>query len=366
LYDVIVIGSGPAGCAASKKCAELGMRTLMVDRRLEIGAPLRDFEIVSRDGLQSLGINIEKHWLDLSFRKIQIIFGNARSTVILDDMEICSIEADKFEKHIAALSSRAGADIMIKTEAVSLVMEEGKVSGVRLRSGNAENEEKCGIVIFAGGVDSPILHGIPELAYSGDKVVARTLQRRVVADFGKLDSIDLYPGDDLRYIFAVIPKGDNLANVVLVSRDVSIDAVRYMSDFMDNVLKLKKWGSLQDVSSEVHSGKIPQKLGVPGLILAGDSTGINCDNWVMGIENAYSSGVWAAEAAKKMIENEVYEEPTEYRKKIMEVSGHIGDCNFKEKLDKLDADALRSRLTASGTLHFQMHGSLLDILDKFL
>ncbi|HAR95856.1 MAG TPA: hypothetical protein DCR97_07840 [Deltaproteobacteria bacterium] len=33
MYDVIVAGAGPAGCVAAKRCAEKGLRTLLIERR---------------------------------------------------------------------------------------------------------------------------------------------------------------------------------------------------------------------------------------------------------------------------------------------------------------------------------------------
>ena len=33
MYDVIVVGSGPSGSAAAKKCAEYGFKTLMLEKR---------------------------------------------------------------------------------------------------------------------------------------------------------------------------------------------------------------------------------------------------------------------------------------------------------------------------------------------
>ena len=33
MYDVIVVGAGPAGSAASKRCAEHGLKTLLIEKR---------------------------------------------------------------------------------------------------------------------------------------------------------------------------------------------------------------------------------------------------------------------------------------------------------------------------------------------
>ena len=40
-YDVIVVGAGPGGCIAAKVAAENGFRVLMLEKRQEIGAPVR-------------------------------------------------------------------------------------------------------------------------------------------------------------------------------------------------------------------------------------------------------------------------------------------------------------------------------------
>ena len=365
MYDVIVIGGGPSGCAASRRCAELGLKTLMVDRKIEIGSPLKDYEIISRNGMESLGVAIEKHWLDLSLTKIQITFETTRSSITLDDMEICSIEADKFGKHLAALSSHAGADILIKTEAISPIFDAGSVSGVMLRTGQTSREEKSRVVIFAGGLDSSFLQTIPELTSTRKESVARSFQQRIVGDFGNRDTIDIYPDSDLHSVLAVIPKGDNTANVIVITNDDSIDPILYISNFINSTLALKKWGSIQDVSTEIYRMIYPVKLGVAGLILAGDSTGINCNDWIMGIENAYLSGIYAADAAKRMIETGTFHDLSEYEKKITSTSRLRQNGDLIEKISKLDENALKNKLLSDGNLHFHGHGSLLDILGSF-
>lgn len=40
-YDVIVVGAGPGGSSAAKVAAENGLRVLLLEKRQEIGIPLR-------------------------------------------------------------------------------------------------------------------------------------------------------------------------------------------------------------------------------------------------------------------------------------------------------------------------------------
>ena len=40
-YDVLVIGAGPAGSIAAKTAAEKGLDVLLIEKRQEIGDPVR-------------------------------------------------------------------------------------------------------------------------------------------------------------------------------------------------------------------------------------------------------------------------------------------------------------------------------------
>jgi len=40
-YDMIVVGAGPGGTMAAKVAAENGLRTLVLEKRQEIGTPVR-------------------------------------------------------------------------------------------------------------------------------------------------------------------------------------------------------------------------------------------------------------------------------------------------------------------------------------
>ena len=366
MYDVIVVGGGPSGCAASRRSAELGLSTLMVDGKIEIGSPLRDYEILSGNGLERMGVGVQKHWINRPLREIRIFVDEANASIILDDMEFYSVEMDKFEKHLAALSSEAGADIQIKTEAISPVLDSGSITGVKLRTGQTVRDEKCRAVIFAGGLDSSFMRNLPELEISRGERVAKSFQYRVVGNFENRKSIDIYPGGDLRSLYAVIPKEDSIANIIALGLDNDFDPVQSISAFINNTLKIGRWGSLQEVSAEINRISYPEKLGMPGLLVAGDSTGINADCCAMGIENAYVSGMLAAETLNQMLVSGTFDLITEYERKIREVPKNTHNHGFMDKIAGMDRETLKIRLESGSNFHFRGHGSLPDILGSIL
>ena len=54
--DIVVVGTGPAGSMAAKHAALSGADVLLIEKKAEIGAPLRCAEGVSKRRLKEVGI----------------------------------------------------------------------------------------------------------------------------------------------------------------------------------------------------------------------------------------------------------------------------------------------------------------------
>jgi len=50
-YDVVIVGAGPAGAMTAKFAARNGAKVVMIEKRQEIGSPVRCGEGISRGWL---------------------------------------------------------------------------------------------------------------------------------------------------------------------------------------------------------------------------------------------------------------------------------------------------------------------------
>ena len=56
MYDVVVVGAGPAGSAAARRCAASGLKTLLVEEHATIGYPVQCAGLLSVGALQECDV----------------------------------------------------------------------------------------------------------------------------------------------------------------------------------------------------------------------------------------------------------------------------------------------------------------------
>ena len=106
-YDVVVIGAGPAGSVAAQTCAQAGLRVLLVEKRQEIGSPVRCAEAVGKETvaefipLDAKGIAAQvDHFSLTSSQNDTIHFPPLETTLVL--------ERKLFDRELAHAAARAG------------------------------------------------------------------------------------------------------------------------------------------------------------------------------------------------------------------------------------------------------------------
>ncbi len=300
--DVVVVGAGPGGSMAARYCAEGGLDTVLIEKKAEIGAPLRCAEGVSKKWLAELGIEPDPSWIRADM-KGAIIKSSKGTTFQLDESKAGAevgyvLERHIFDKMLARKAAEAGAEIMLRTSCTGILREAGRIVGISARSMGEDIEIRAKCVVAADGYESQVGRwgGIDTSLKMSD--IDTCIQYRmcnidVAPDYCEFVIGSCAPGG---YIW-IFPKGNGVANVgigvmgSLCKGDG--DAKRYLDAWIENDLRLSKGQRL-----EIMGGFVSTCPGLDcsvddNLVLVGDAARIIDPITGGGIAHACRSGMYA-------------------------------------------------------------------------
>src|SRR3990170_4200936 len=102
-YDVVVVGAGAAGSLAARYAAQGGCRTLMIEKRQEIGSPVRCGEGIARHFLDECDIKYDEKWVAMTVKGAKVV-SPAGHVFKIEEFHIeakCVVAADGFESQVA-------------------------------------------------------------------------------------------------------------------------------------------------------------------------------------------------------------------------------------------------------------------------
>jgi len=275
-YDIVVIGAGPAGSSAAMTAAKSGLKVLMVEKRAEIGSPKRCGEGLSKSALERMGLEKDDSWISRTVLGASAYAPNGKKiTVDYKGPEGWIIERKVFDKWLAKKAVQAGAKVLAKTDAVSLIKKDGKVSGVTLESSGKRWEVQAKIVIAADGVESKMAReaGVDTTLRLVD--VASGIQFEMAGVDIDPDRIELYFGNEIApagYAW-IFPKGKKEANVGIGVRKpwAKKTALEYLNDFVDSMPGLKKGSVVEINGGGVPVGGLMENMVADNFMIVGDA-----------------------------------------------------------------------------------------------
>lgn len=308
-YDVIVVGAGPAGSVAAKTAAEKGCRVLLLEKRPEIGVPIRCAEGTSKTELMKF-TEIDPAFVCNELHRAEIYAPDGTSFQITTRMSGIDEEAGlitdrkMLDRHLANAAANAGADVYVKAPVTNLIFENGKAAGVVLNCLGKEKKIKCKIVIGADGIESAVARFAGMDSSIPLKDIEAGAQFLLYDETIDETKCEIHLGNEIApggYIW-VFPKKNNTANVgigILGSRSGEQKAVDFLERFIG-----KRFPKAQILGTAF--GGIPvsggmKQITADGLMLAGDAARQTDPITGAGIRYATYAGEMAGRIAAEAI-----------------------------------------------------------------
>jgi digeranylgeranylglycerophospholipid reductase len=202
-YDAVVVGAGPAGSTAARFSAEGGARTLVLEKRDEVGIPVECGEFLPSpanleeimpgvEGIPEL-FDIPQSCISLRTSKIAVISPAGRRYEL--DFEGMSLHRARYDQHLARLAVKSGAELR---------------TGVRVRGVRSEGVETDDKFIRARviiGADGPLSIVRRSMGMPAPKTLCPCFQYTMPGEYG--DAVEMHLGSVAPGGYAwLIPKGD--------------------------------------------------------------------------------------------------------------------------------------------------------------
>jgi digeranylgeranylglycerophospholipid reductase len=304
--DVLIVGMGPGGSGAAKRCAELGLKVLGVEKRAEIGAPKRCGEAISRHGMvDRIGMEPEGPWIIQEVKGAIVYAPNGKHiTVNYEGPEGWIVERKLFDKHLAALAAKAGAKVLAKTEAKNFRRSGGKVLAT-LETEGESREIKAKMVIAADGVETKVARELGLDTTNKLKDICSGVQFEMAGVETRDGMIEFFFGNELApggYVW-VFPKGEGMANVGIGTRKpwAKKTALEYLKVFVSKQPGLKNGSILEVNSGGVPVGGFLKDSVDDNLLVVGDAAHHVNPIHGGGIPEAYLGGKMAAEVCAEAL-----------------------------------------------------------------
>ncbi len=216
-HDVIVIGGGPAGATFARVAAAAGMDVLVIDKRKEIGVPVRCGEGLGTQELIKQDLDMPRQCYSMPIEGAKIVAPSGKSITWKDkDTKGWVLERKFFDKWLAELAVEKGAQVRTYTRALEVLKDgKGNPNGVRVTHGGREPfEVRAPLIVSAEGMESLMARQM------GFKTVhslydVDTCYEYEMKPYDNEGVIELYFGNKIAprgYVW-IFPKADRKANV---------------------------------------------------------------------------------------------------------------------------------------------------------
>src|SRR5579863_6948333 len=304
-YDVLVVGGGPAGLAASEAAARQGARVVILERQNEIGYPIHTSGGSWISDMRALEIPAHLYH---PINAVVFVSAHREVSYHYDPAVACVVDVRGLYQHLASRAITASAVMRLRHTVEQTLIEEGRVIGITVKNHSGERLTlRAPVTIDASGFSRHI--GV------------RTEMGQAYHRYGYGAEYDLYapnyPQDEVFLIMGssyaqsgyawAFPRGNGRVRlgVGVIHPDSEDDARRFLDTIIRDLPQLSE--RFQGASPiEYHTGLFPaegpvERFSRDGLLLAGDAGGHGSTLVGEGIRYAIYSGQMAGRVAAEAV-----------------------------------------------------------------
>lgn len=222
MWDVIIVGAGPVGCRAGELVAKKGFKVLIIDKKKEIGKPVRCSALVSHRIFDLT--NVSKDVVVNVVERAKIYSNSGNCLEVKSKRPVYVMDREKFDKEIGRDAKNAGAKIRMLT-----ALENFKKEKDYLRVKTTKGLFVTKLLVGADGPNSMVAH-TANIPLPDNLLVA--VQRTVKSSYDS-DAVELWFGSNVcpSFFCWVIPENERWARIGLAS---SRSAMKYLENFIRN------------------------------------------------------------------------------------------------------------------------------------
>jgi geranylgeranyl reductase family protein len=296
MYDVIVIGGGPAGSSAARKASSLGLKTLLIEkenfpRYKPCGGAVSDV------ALSYLDFRIPPTIPEKEMRGIRIIYKGQKFEKYAPQRIGILVDRKVFDDYLLKMAGKSGAEIITGERAVDFADEEGRVIIT-----TEKGEYEAYFLIIAEGAHGNLQYKVKDRPRKNEYAIS------FVAEVKEDDeTINKHLDNIIEVHTGVLKMGFGW---VFPHRGYYSVGIAGLAKYLDN--PKKKINEFLDllgfpdrhpiISHLIPAGGIKRRLTASRVVVAGDAAGFVDSFYGEGISYAIRSGQIASETISRIME----------------------------------------------------------------